>query len=99
MTGLSHTIGSVTLTNAQQQACAWLSERSGTGLWTKNGTLMAGGEIAPIMRSTWNVLRDAGCVEFSSGRVNLLEMGTRFASLRDYYAIPQAREIDLEAPL
>ena len=52
------------ITKAQQEALKWLRERNGDGLFDKTGVLMAAGERAPMMRSTWNALRDAGHVEF-----------------------------------
>lgn len=49
---------------AQRQALKWLSEHNGDGLFDKNGVLVAAGEKAPVMRLTWNALRDLGLVEF-----------------------------------
>lgn len=55
------------MTRAQEAALKWLREHNGTGLFDKNGVLMAAGELAPVMRSTWNALRDAGCVRIERG--------------------------------
>lgn len=52
------------ITKAQADALKWLREHNGDGVFNLNGTLLAGGELAPVMRSTWNALRDAGAVEF-----------------------------------
>jgi hypothetical protein len=53
-----------TLTRAQSDALNWLRDHSGDGCLDKCGVVLAGGESAPVMRSTWNALRDAGLVEF-----------------------------------
>lgn len=52
------------LTKAQKEAFKWLLERNGDGLFDKAGVLVAAGERAPVMRSTWNALRDVGLIEF-----------------------------------
>lgn len=57
------------LSKPQSKALDWLRERSGDGVFDRNGVLIACGESAPFMRSTWNALRDAGLIEFyGSGR-------------------------------
>lgn len=53
-----------TITEAQRAALKWLRERNGDGVFDRNGILLAAGESAPFMRSTWNALRDHGLVEF-----------------------------------
>lgn len=61
------------------QALDWLRKRGGDGMFDKNGVLLASGELAPFMRSTWNALRDLGLVEFYNptgkgrGRVRLTQ--------------------------
>lgn len=52
------------LTDAQRAALKWLKEHNGDGLFGKDGVLIAAGERAPFMRSTWNALRDLGLVEY-----------------------------------
>jgi hypothetical protein len=52
------------LTKAQGEALRWLADRNGDGCFDNNGVLLAGGELAPVMRSTWNALRDVGLIEF-----------------------------------
>jgi hypothetical protein len=52
------------MTKSQQAALKWLRERNGDGVFDRNGILLAAGETAPFMRSTWNALRDHGLVEF-----------------------------------
>lgn len=54
----------IELTPARRQALKWLREHNGDGLFGKDGVLVAAGERAPFMRSTWNALRSAGLVEF-----------------------------------
>lgn len=69
-----------TLTKAQRDAAEWLRKRGGDGMFDKNGIVLAAGETAPVQRSTWNALRDAGLVEFYNptpgrgrGRLRLIE--------------------------
>ena len=50
------------LTKSQCAALQWLREHNGTGLFDKHGVVLAAGESAPFMRSTWNALREAGKV-------------------------------------
>lgn len=58
------------MTKSQQDALNWLMGHNGTGVFDKNGVLLAAGELAPFMRSTWNALRDAG-------HVDIYRIGTR----------------------
>jgi hypothetical protein len=53
------------------RALLWLRNRSGDGLFDRNGILVAGGERAGVMRATWNKLRDLGLVEFYLDRRRL----------------------------
>lgn len=52
------------LTDSHHEAMKWLRERGGDAALDKNGVALAAGESAPIRRSTWNGLRDAGLIEF-----------------------------------
>ena len=67
------------LTNAQRDALKWLAEHNGDGVFDRYGVLLAAGELAPVMRSTWNALRVFGLVEFYNpaskgyGRVKLTQ--------------------------
>jgi hypothetical protein len=59
------------MTKAEQQALEWLRERGGDAAIarTKAGgnQIMAQGEVAPFMRSTWNSLANQGLLEFYGG--------------------------------
>jgi DNA-binding MarR family transcriptional regulator len=59
------------LTSSQMSALLWLRNRSGDGLFDRSGVLVAAGERAGVMRSTWNKLCDAGLVEKYMGRKRL----------------------------
>lgn len=52
------------MTPSQRDALDWLKKHNGDGCFDKNGVVLAAGESAPFMRSTWNGLRDLGLVEF-----------------------------------
>lgn len=58
----------MSLTKTQTNALRWLRARNGDGLFDRHGVVMAAGETANFMRSTWNALRDLGAVEFYGGR-------------------------------
>lgn len=58
------------MTKAQQDALKWLRDHGGDGCFDVNGVALAGGETAPVTRSTWNALRDAGLVEFYNPRLD-----------------------------
>ena len=61
------------MTEAQEKALKWLKEHGGDGLFDNDGVLVAAGERAPHMRSTWNILRDLGHIEFyQTKRVRIL---------------------------
>jgi len=70
------------LTKAQSSALEWLKKHGGDGIFNNGGVLLAAGEMAPVTRSTWNALRDAGLVEFykptgkGRGRVRLTNDAT-----------------------
>jgi hypothetical protein len=52
------------MTKAQQKALDWLRARGGDAALDKHGIALAMGETAPVVRATWNALRDAGEIEF-----------------------------------
>jgi hypothetical protein len=53
------------LTHAQQDALVWLRDRNSTGVFDRNGILLAGGELAPFAEITWSTLRLFDFVTFS----------------------------------
>ena len=55
-------------TESQLAALKWLRNRNGDGCFDKTRVLVAAGERAPVMRSTWNKLRSLGLVEEYMGR-------------------------------
>jgi hypothetical protein len=67
------------MTSAQREALKWLRERGGDGAFDSYGVVLAQGETAPVMRSTWNKLAAAGHVQFYNpsgkgrGRIRLTE--------------------------
>lgn len=68
------------LSPALRDALKWLVERGGDGVFADKShqVLMARGETAPVMRSTWNKLRELGRVEFyGNRRCRVVEPGTR----------------------
>ena len=52
------------LTEAQRAALRWLRQHNSDGIFDVNGVLLAAGELAPVMRSTWNALARLGLAEF-----------------------------------
>lgn len=76
------------LTSAQRKALVWLLDHNGDGGFDRNGCVLAGGEIAPHERRSWNSLRDHGLVEFygkrpdgtGRGRLRLTTEGTAKAT-------------------
>lgn len=68
-----------TPTPAQLSALKWLRNRNGDGVFDRNQVLIAAGERAPVMRSTWSRLEGFGLVERyqDSRRLRLTEDGRR----------------------
>jgi len=65
----------VDLTDSQALALRWLKCHNGDGGFDKNGVLIAAGEKAPFMRSTWNVLAQRGLVEiYDKKRLRVLHL-------------------------
>lgn len=52
------------LTKPQADALKWLADHNGDGVFDRTGVLLAAGELAPFMRSTWNALAGLGLIEF-----------------------------------
>lgn len=52
------------MTDAMKAALKWFREHGGDGIFDNDGVLLAAGERAPFMRSTWNRLHELGLVEF-----------------------------------
>lgn len=71
------------ITAAQKDALKWLAKHNGDGLFDKNGVLLAAGETAPVMRSTWNHLISSGHCEFyrpgdkGRGRLRITDHGRK----------------------
>lgn len=62
-------------TEAGRAALQWLADHGGDGVFAETGNqvLLAQGERAPVMRSTWNALHKLGYVEFyGRGRARLV---------------------------
>lgn len=68
------------LSKPQVEALDWLTKRGGDGMFNMYGLVLAMGQVAPHMRSTWNALRDARKVEFykpegkGRGRVRIVKL-------------------------
>jgi hypothetical protein len=69
------------LTEAQREALKWFFEHNGDGAFAGRGhTLVAGGEVGPHTRRTWNSLAAAGLIEpYGKKRVRLTDKGRDFA--------------------
>lgn len=66
------------MTDAQKSALLWLRNRNADGVFQRNGTLLAAGDIGPVMRSTWKHLISLGHLETYDGkRVRVTESGLR----------------------
>ena len=69
------------MTEAQKRALRWLHNRGGEGVFNKNQVLLARGELAAVMRTTWNALAGANppYLTYSAGngykRVAITEAG------------------------
>ena len=72
------------MTEAERAALKWLCDHGGDGVFGKKSVVLAGGEWAPFMRSTWNALRDSELVEFygppggSGTRLRVTPFGATF---------------------
>lgn len=58
------------MTKAQTEALEWLKKHGGDGMFAERNrqVLLAAGERAPVMRSTWKSLAELGLVEFYGSR-------------------------------
>jgi hypothetical protein len=58
------------MTPSETQALKWLTEHGGDGVFAgrDHQALLAQGETAPFMRSTWNALARQGRIEFYGNR-------------------------------
>lgn len=72
------------ITDAMKAALKWLRNRNGDGVFEiNNSVLLAAGERAPVMRSTWNKLEAEGLVEFyAKRRIRVTEAGRAVDLLR-----------------
>lgn len=63
------------LSKSCREALDWLGKHNGTGCferWPRHHVLLAAGEEAPFMRSTWVKLARAGLVTIAGGRVSVV---------------------------
>lgn len=59
------------LTEAQMAALRWLYRHNGDGAFAFGGkgkALIAAGEVAPVNRTTWNILQGLGLIEYYGGK-------------------------------
>lgn len=58
------------MTRSESEALRWLKEHGGDGVFAgrDHQALLAAGETAPFMRSTWNALAKQGRVELYGNR-------------------------------
>jgi hypothetical protein len=67
------------MTRAMRSALLWFRNRGGDGVFAKDGVFLCAGERAPIMRSTWNRLCDAGFIgQPAKRRLRITEIGLQF---------------------
>lgn len=66
-------------TKAQLGALKWLIQHNGDGVFDKNQVLVAAGERAGVMRSTWSKLEKYGLVERYMGgrRAKVTDAGSK----------------------
>lgn len=64
-------------TGSQLSALKWLINRNGDGVFERNNSvLLADGERAPVMRSTWTALDKLGFTEFyGTRRIRVTDAG------------------------
>jgi hypothetical protein len=87
------------VTKPQLAALLWLKNRNGDGVFDKNQVLIAGGEKAPVMRATWNILESLKMVELYSNkrRVRITEFG-RSVGTKDVTESVDTRGINGDFP-
>jgi hypothetical protein len=66
------------LTPARADALRWLQNQGGTGIFTNLTALLAGGEIAPFTRTTWNALQASGHVTIEGKRLSYTAKGLQY---------------------
>jgi hypothetical protein len=67
------------ITDAQKSALKWLKNRGGDGVFDMTRCLIARGERAGVMRSTWSRLEAFGLIErYDKRRVRITDAGARF---------------------
>jgi len=66
----------LTLTDAQKSALKWLKNRGADGVLDRTNCVIARGERAGVMRSTWTALERDGCVErYGKRRIKVTTQG------------------------
>lgn len=71
------------ITVAQSNALKWLARHGSQGgflKWPSHHVLLAGGEVAPVMRSTWTALEKHGLVAIAERRVTITPAGMAVVS-------------------
>ncbi len=68
------------MTPAHRAALRWLANRGETGVFNKNGVLLAQGDLAPVMRATWNALRNGNWITIDGRRVTMTNDGRSWAT-------------------
>lgn len=82
-------------TTRQLAALKWLAIRNADGMFDKHQVLVAAGERAPVMRSTWSKLENLGLVERYGGRKMRLRLTAAGAAF-DLSNVQAAMGIDEE---
>lgn len=63
-------------TKSLRDALDWLLNHNSDGVFDNNQVLLAAGELAPFMRSTWTKLAKEGFVEFYANNRRVKVKGT-----------------------
>lgn len=68
----------VPLSRAEASALLWLRNRGGTGVYDKSRVLLAQGDRAAVMHTTWNHLVDKGLVLRAGVRLTVSPLGRQY---------------------
>jgi hypothetical protein len=82
------------ITEPMMAALKWLRERNGTGVFDRNGVLLAGNELGPFMRTTWNKLGAFGLVIIEGKRATVTSAGLKLkiGNVKNRESIESRRE-------
>ena len=81
------------VTPAQASALQWLKDRGGTGVWDRERVMLASGERAAVMHTTWTSLVRDGLLSRDGKRFTVTAAGQNMPAVEPSRTIDEDEDV------